>query len=321
MFYLILILATLLAIYLLGPRTKVDLTLREPRLPSELPASLDTWLAERESTVEHLREGTEAAIRWHGEKQKTQYVVLYLHGFSASRQELSPVPERIADEFAANAYFPRFSGHGCGPEAQANATVNQWLNDCLESFRIAEQLGEKIILLGSSTGAAFASWLMVTHPNKFAASILFSPNFKVAQLGAEWLVGPWGLQILHASFGKMRIRPNDSTEDDNRQKLWTGTYPTRSLLPMIAATRIARKLDHNNITCPSMLIWSPLDEVIHADTTRSVFDSFGSSIRDELVLTTQHDPRHHLLTGDIMGPANTDLTVKRAVGFLHKALD
>jgi esterase/lipase len=318
--YIALFIAAVALVYLIGPRTKIDLTLREPELPSGPLAGLETWIADNEIAASNVIDGTESTIRWHKNQEKTEYVVLYLHGFSASRQELSPVPELIADAFEANAYSPRFSGHGSGPEAQANATVNEWLNDSLEAFRIAEKLGEKIILIGSSTGAAFATFLMYHYPEKFAASILFSPNFRVAQAGAEWLIRPWGKQILHAKFGTMRIRPNDTTEDENRQKLWTGTYPTRSLLPMIAATRIARQLDHSKITCPSMLIWSPLDEVIHTDTTREVFDSFGSSERDELVLETQHDPRHHLLTGDIMAPANTQITVERAVSFLNKVL-
>lgn len=320
MLYFALFVAVLAAIYFLGPRTQVDLNLNEPKLPTDQPAQLERWIADKEAAVDGVINGTEATIRWYADKQKTQYVVLYLHGFSASRQELSPVPESIADEFQANAYFPRFNGHGAGPEAQANATVNAWLNDAYEALRIAEQLGERIILIGSSTGAAFATWLMFHHPDKFVASLLFSPNFRVAQKGAEWLIRPWGKQVLHATFGKMRVRPNDSTEDENRQKLWTGTYPTRSLLPMIAATRIARNLDHSKITCPSMLVWSPFDEVVHTGTTRIVFDSFGSRLRDELILETQHDPRHHLITGNIMGPANTELTVTRTVEFLTRAL-
>lgn len=320
MFYFVLFVAVIAAIYFLGPRTKIDLALRELLLPSNQPADLERWVADKEAAVSNIIEGTEATIRWHGEKQKTEYAVIYLHGFSASRQELSPVPERIADAFNANVFFPRFTGHGVGPEGQAKATVNDWLNDAHEALLIAEQLGDKIILLGSSTGAAFATWLLFQYPDKFAASILFSPNYRVANKGAEWLIRPWGEQLLHARFGKMRIRPDDNSEDENRQKLWTGNYPIRSLLPMIAATRIARELDHSKIKCPCMLIWSPLDEVIHTATTRKVFDSFGSTQRDELILTTQHDPRHHLLTGEIMGPSNTDLTVERAVQFLKKAL-
>lgn len=321
MIYFFLFVTAIALAYLLGPRTKVDIRVREPQLPTGQLAELEAWIAREEASSGEVIEGTEATIRWHAGKQKTDYVVLYLHGFSASRQELSPVPESIADAFGANSYFARFAGHGCGPEGQANATVNQWLNDSLESLRIAEQLGEKIILLGSSTGAAFATWLMFNYPEKFAADVLFSPNFRVAQPGAEWLVRPWGKQILHAKFGRLRIRPSDSSEDKNRQKLWTGTYPTRSLLPMIAATRLARELDHSKITCPSMLVWSPLDQVIHTDTTREVFDSFGSSERDELVLVTQHDPRQHVLTGDIMAPGNTQLTIERVVGFLKSVLN
>lgn len=320
MIYFLLAAALPILIYLLGPRTKVDTRVTEPMLPDGSLEQLEAWIAEKESALGKVIDGTEATIRWHDGKKKTAYVVMYLHGFSASRQELSPVPERIAEALEANIYFPRFSGHGCGPDAQANATVNEWLNDSLESLRIAEQLGDKIILLGSSTGAAFAAWLMINYPGKFAANVLFSPNFKVAQAGAEWLIRPWGKQILHAVFGKMRIRPEDTTEDENRQKLWTGTYPTRSLLPMIAATRIVRKLDHSQITCPSMLVWSPLDEVVHTQTTRDVFDSFRAAQRDELVLTTQHDPRNHLLTGDIMAPNNTDLTVSRVTEFLNRVL-
>jgi pimeloyl-ACP methyl ester carboxylesterase len=44
---------------------------------------------------------------------------------------------------------------------------------------LAQKLGDKVVLMGHSTGALLLTWLAIRNPDKVAALILFSPAFGV----------------------------------------------------------------------------------------------------------------------------------------------
>ena len=54
--------------------------------------------------------GTEKRLTWHDEEQQTEWSVVALHGFSASRQESAPLAELVAKQLGANLFETRFSG-------------------------------------------------------------------------------------------------------------------------------------------------------------------------------------------------------------------
>ena len=69
---------------------------REPLRVPEVPGFDDpvAFLAAREGAVDDLRPGAEARIVWAGAVgQRSDLVVLYLHGFSAGPEEIRPVPD------------------------------------------------------------------------------------------------------------------------------------------------------------------------------------------------------------------------------------
>lgn len=102
----LLILGIIAAFYFAGPRP-AELIL-EPDLP-ELPQTLAQWdeyLAQRESQFK-LREDNQARIIWADSLRKTDYVILYIHGFSASQGEGAPAHENIARSFGANLLLAR----------------------------------------------------------------------------------------------------------------------------------------------------------------------------------------------------------------------
>ena len=67
-----------------------------PRIPDN-PAD---WIAQEVAgqSREAVVPGAEKRIRWFQGKEnsRTEFAVVYLHGFSATRQELAPVPELLA---------------------------------------------------------------------------------------------------------------------------------------------------------------------------------------------------------------------------------
>ena len=82
------ILAVLAVVFVLGPRASVEVTLR----PVALPEDLGGYLAQSEARLNDLRPDVGKTIVWADSlKGKTPMALVYLHGFSATRQETPPL--------------------------------------------------------------------------------------------------------------------------------------------------------------------------------------------------------------------------------------
>ena len=83
------ILMTLLLVFVLGPRPRLDARAPAVRVPPGLTVTdLENWLIGSEARITHIIDGTEARIVWQdpASPAKTPLCFLYIHGFSASRQ-------------------------------------------------------------------------------------------------------------------------------------------------------------------------------------------------------------------------------------------
>ncbi len=64
-------------------------------------------------------------------KNKTEYSLVYLHGFSASQAEGDPVHRNIAKLFGCNLYLSRLAEHGIDTaEPMMNLTAEEKLGIC-----------------------------------------------------------------------------------------------------------------------------------------------------------------------------------------------
>ncbi len=152
-----------------------------------------------------LKPDNEARIEWLNDslKEKTEYAVVYLHGFSASREEGDPVHSDFAKKFGCNLYLPRLEDHGIDTtEPLAFLTADRLWNSAKESYAIGKQLGRKIILMSTSTGGTLALKLASEYPD-IAGLILLSPNIAIND-GFAWLLNnPWGAADSPADEGKL----------------------------------------------------------------------------------------------------------------------
>ena len=99
----------LMAVIALGPRPRLG----DPPPPPSLPEDLEAYLRHSEEAVPDLRSGEHKEIVWaNGARERTPFSVVYLHGFSADRHEIDPVPRRVAESLGANLYHARLTGHG-----------------------------------------------------------------------------------------------------------------------------------------------------------------------------------------------------------------
>lgn len=207
---LLYILGVLLIVYLFGP--KPDTPKYSVAMPAVPPTGeLEKYVATNEA-IHKLRPNNGARIVWADDsvKQKTDYAIVYIHGFSASQEEGNPVHRNIAKQFGCNLYLSRLAEHGIDTSDQlANLTADNYWESAKQALAIGKQLGSKVILMGTSTGGTQALQLAATYPNDVAAIVLYSPNIAINDPNAWMLNNHWGLQIARLVKGGNYNNPED----------------------------------------------------------------------------------------------------------------
>ena len=303
----------------LGPRPVIDETIHFD--PATIGSDLDAWLAQREAAVAKLKDGAQKEVVWAdpAAKARTPLAIVYLHGFSATKWEIRPVPDRIAAELGANLYLARLTGHGADGEALAAASMNNWLNDVAEAIAIGERLGDKVLLVGVSTGGTLAAWAAGKPQlmRNVVGMVLISPNFELRAASIGLLNMPWGQEILPRVFGDTR---SFEPVNEAHGKWWTTRYPSEAVFPMAALLKVTKDQDEENLALPALVFVSPRDKVVDPGTTRRKFAQWGGP--SELVeITNAGDPYQHVIAGDILSPGTTEAVVKRIVDWAGSLAD
>lgn len=311
----IVIVAALVAIaFVLGPRVVVDTTLRFD--PAKIGGDPAAYLAGAESSVPGIRDDLQKEIIWAdpATKAKTPLAIVYIHGFSASKGEVRPLPDKVAAALGANLFYTRLTGHGQNGAAMAEGSINAWVNDYAEAIAIGRAIGEQVVVIATSTGAALATW-GATQPELsggIATMAFISPNYGVQASGAFILTMPWGKQFAELIIGKERSFP---VANELHAKWWTSRYPTSATLPMAALTELARNAAVDKIAIPTLFIFSDGDKVVRPDLTRDIAGRWGA--RHEIVAVEHNDdPSNHVIAGDALSPSTTDLLAQRIVDWV-----
>lgn len=201
----------LITIYLLGPAPvkpvyKTDM----PSVPSDAN-QLEAYIKNHEARHK-LKPDNEARIIWADDstKQKTAYSIVYLHGFSASQEEGEPVHRNIAKKFGCNLYLSRLAEHGIDTtDAMIHLTADEYWESAKQALAIGKQIGNKVILMTTSTGGTNALQLAATYPDDVAALILMSPNIAINDPNAWLANNHWGVQIAHLVLGSNYVDGKD----------------------------------------------------------------------------------------------------------------
>lgn len=312
----LLLMSALLVVFFSGPRVPLDTQLR--RL--QLPVDLDQYLAAREALYPDITPNTEKTIVWaYPDKRKTALSVIYLHGFSASRQETAPLSDQIAKQLGANLFYTRLSGHGRGGAAMAEASINDWLNDSQEALQIGAQLGERVVVIATSTGATLATWLATQPQSKSVlAYAMISPNFAPKDPAAQVLTWPWA-----SHFAPLLIGPEHHWQPRNAEqaRYWSHRFPTQALLPMMGLVDYVDELPVQNIKTPLLMIYSADDQVVSPAATEQMFARFGSQPKQLLALPDTQDDSHHVLAGAILSPRDTPRVAAAIMQFIQPLLN
>jgi len=314
---LLVILVSTLA-FLLGPRVAVDT--RVTFDPTAIGADPEVYLASREAGVPGIRQGLAKEIVWADpvNRARTPVAIVYVHGFSASKGEVRPLPDLVAKALGANLFYTRLSGHAQDSAAMGTASVNDWINDYAEATAIGHAIGDKVVVIATSTGASLAVQAAAAGGREadVAAMALISPNFAVNSTAAVMLNWPWGRQIAHLLVGETRSFPPRNAA---QAALWTTSYPTDALLPMAALTKLALKAPVEQAKVPALFIFSDSDTVVRANLTRQVAARWGAP--HELVpVENSGDRDNHVIAGDALSPATTAPLAEKIVAWLRTVL-
>lgn len=192
----------ILGIYFLGPepdQPKWEMTM--PVVPQD-PAALEKYIAQKEG-MHKLKPDNEARIVWvDSSKRKTPFSIIYLHGFSACQKEGDPVHLKFAREFGFNLFLPRLADHGIDTTEQLlYFTPDRLWESTKEALAIGKAIGDKVIVVSTSTGGTVALVLAGAFPDDVFGLINLSPNIAINDANAWLLNDPWGLQIARLVFG------------------------------------------------------------------------------------------------------------------------
>jgi pimeloyl-ACP methyl ester carboxylesterase len=265
---LLYLLGVLIIVYLFGPQPET------PKYATAMPlvpptGELEKFIAANEARHK-LRPNNEARIVWANDslKQKTEYAMVYIHGFSASQEEGNPVHRNIAQQFGCNLYLSRLAEHGIDTTEQLmNLTADNYWESVKEALAIGRQLGNKVILMGTSTGATQALQLAAAYPNDVAALVLYSPNIAINDNNAWMLNNHWGLQIARLVKGG---NYNDPTDDRPIYKqYWNKPYRLEAIVALeeMLETSMTKKT-FNKVTQPVLLLYYYKDEQHQDDVVK-----------------------------------------------------
>lgn len=278
------ILASVLIIaYLSGPKFP------KPELNGNLPSihlqtnEVESYVRNKESGLK-IKPDNESRIIWANDslKNKTSYCLLYLHGFSASWYEGNPTNIDFAHRYGMNLYMPLLASHGIDTtEALIDMTPDRLYESAKEALVVAQSLGEKVILMSTSTGGTLSLKLASEFPELMVGLILLSPNVAINNSAAFLLSKPWGLQIARSVYkGNYRITNTDFASEDCQY--WNCKYRLEAVVYLQQLVESTMKKEtFSKVKKPVFLGYYYKDEenqdkIVRVDAMLKMFDELGT---------------------------------------------
>ena len=283
------------------------------------PDAIERWLHASEAAAaaaagHPITPATEKLVVWHGgAPRRADLALVYIHGYTGSRQAAAPVPEQVAGRLAANLFCTRLTGSGLGSDAIGHATLAGWRQDVAEALQVGAVIGRRVVLVGMSTGGALAV-SEVAHNPSVAALVLLAPNFWPRNRGVSLLLTPAGPLLARLLVGRYR---DLSGRDEMEDRYWTTRHHSRSLVPMMQAVRDARGAALEAIRCPTLVVYTEQDEVVSVAAIKAAFARLGSTRKRLLDLP---GAERHELAGAIQAPATVPALTAAVTRFLSDRL-
>jgi len=297
--FLGILVVSLVLIYILGPKPA------RPLLNNNLPEVVDniemaeTYVISNDSGLT-IKPDNQSRIIWANDsaKEKTPYVLLYLHGFSASWYEGYPANVEFAKHFGMNAYFPRLASHGIVTEdALIDMTPDRLWESAKQALMVARILGEKVIVMSTSTGGTLGLKLAAEFPEMIDGLILYSPNIRINNGAAFMLSKPWGLQIGRKVTGGLHRVTNENFDSKDCQ-YWDCKYRMEAVVYLQQLVEVTMKREtYERVKIPVFLAYYYMDETHQDETVRvdamlEMFDQLGTTENERVKMAFPEAGNH-----------------------------
>lgn len=179
---------------------------------------------------------------------------------------------------------------------------------------VAGRLGDRIVLIGTSTGASIATLAALdpAYRDRIAALVMISPNYELNNPQAFLLDLPHAEKWVPMAVGETyEWQPRNP----DHARFWTTRYPTTALFPMRAVQRAARGANHAAATVPALVFYAAGDQVVLPAATARVIQAWGARI-DAHVVEGADDPGQHVIAGRILSPSTTPLIIDETLAWL-----
>lgn len=305
-----------------------------PRVPSGHPApngeGMDEYLARRlaRSRQEGVLPGNEERLERRG-PGRAPVVILFVHGFGASRAEGEAVVEPLAAALGASVYYTRLPGHGGDLDAHAAARAEQYFERMEEDLHHLRELGDKVVLIGASTGALLCTWLAARHPDDVTALVLASPLFDFADPMSFLLSRRLGMPLIEAVYGELRDaswkRDPEQRKQAGYEAHWITRQRFRALLTLDGLRRtIATDETLSAVRAPVLLLYhyadaAHQDTVVSVPAMRSAFARMNGRSPHPLSREVAIADGNHILLSAYVR-TDKERIVSESLGFLRAAL-
>jgi alpha-beta hydrolase superfamily lysophospholipase len=254
--------------------------------------------------VPDITPGTEKRIVWaDAPGAAMDWAVIYVHGFSATSEEIRPVPDLVAKALGANLFYTRLAGHGVPGDRLADAKAGDWMTDVAEALAIGRKIGRRTLVIATSTGGTVAAEAALDPVlvGQMDAVVFVSPNFGLNSAAAAILTMP-----LARYWGPVVAGPQRCFESANdlHARFWTTCYPTTALFQMAAVAKHAANANYSGAKLPALFVFSDADQVVSPSATRKVAAGWGKGA--EIAPQTVgpgDDAYSHVIAGDILSPS------------------
>ncbi|MBK6364488.1 MAG: alpha/beta hydrolase [Saprospiraceae bacterium] len=284
--------SALIVLYILGPKVEYEpVTLFETSL-GKTGAELENYITEKEKRINDLKENNASKIYWYHDslKQKTTYVVLYLHGFSASPEEGKDFVLEFGKKYGCNVYIPRLEDHGRNDTMSfVNLTPDNYLQSAEDAVDVAQNLGENIILISCSTGSTLGL-ILAANGEKIHAHFMYSPNIDIADKKSELLLYPWAKQLSRI-VKKGDFNRVDYTEE--QKKYWNhiyhmnGAFVVKNLINDYMKKEWFQKINHPVFVAYYYKNEAMQDDVVSVQRIKKMFEELGtvSDLKKEIAFS------------------------------------
>lgn len=316
---ILLLLAVITAVYLLFPLYAPVPHYEYPA--DELPGTFEEYYNARleQSEKAGVKEGCrERLIRKSSEK--TEFAVLYIHGFGGCRAEGEMMAEKLADKFNMNTYFLRLPGHGAGKDLHLKNGFRSYMSASMDALRMSQKLGDKVILMSTSMGALLSTWLAAEKPDMVHAVIAASPFYDFADPTSAVLDYPGGMALAELLTGELRDTSgkNNPRYVGRSEDLWMHRQYTAALQHLVdIRDYIVRDKYIGQMTRPFLMVYYFKDEnnkdhAASVEAMISTFNSFGSEAGGPHQLNKRvaiEDGSHVMFSEHVMTDKKTILRV------------